>query len=252
MLKRSAWLLLFLCLLLSLVSCAANVAARKRQADASRRLGEVYLAEGNPTAALGEFLTAEKLYKKDARLQSDLGLAYFAKGEFELAISHFKKALDLKPDYVEARNNLGTVYLRLEQWDNAIECFNRASANLLYATPHVALSNLGEAYRGKKDYELSIGFYKKALKADPRFPRAHRGLGLTYIAMEDYEAAISSLEKAVQYAPRFANAYFDLGRAYTGQSATENAISAFKKVVEIAPDTPLADSALAEIRKLQK
>lgn len=252
MLKRSPWLLLFLSLSLCLVSCAADRAERKSQAEASRRLGEAHLAQGNFTGALKELLAAEKLYKKDAFLQNDLGLAYFAKEEFDLAIAHFKKALKLNPDYSEARNNLGTVYLSLEQWDNAIECFNRACANLLYATSHFALSNLGEAYRGKKDYGHSIGFYKKALKANSRFPPAHRGLGLTYMAMEDYEAAISALKKAIEYAPRFAAAYFDLGRAYTGQAATEKAISAFGKVVGLAPDSPLADRALAEIRKLRE
>ena len=152
MLKRSPWLLLFLCLSVCLVSCATDRAERREQAKVFRRLGEAHLAEGNITGALKELLKAEKLYEKDAFLQNDLGLAYFGKEEFDLAIAHFKKALELEPDYSEAQNNLGTVYLRLEQWDDAIENFNRAQANLVYATPHFALSNLGEAYRGKKDY----------------------------------------------------------------------------------------------------
>ena len=241
---------LLVCLLL--VSCAAHLAERKSQAKASRQLGEAYLREGDTTTALRELLKAEALYDKDHFLQNDLGLAYFGKEEFDLAISHFKKAVDLKPDYSDGLNHMGVVYLRLGQWDDAIACFSRALDNLLYAAPHFALSNLGDAYRAKKDYELSIAYFKKALKANPRFPGAHRGLGLTYMAMGDYEAAISSLERAVQYAPRFATAYFNLGRAYAGQSATENAISAFNKVVGLAADTPLADSALAEIRKLQR
>jgi len=234
------------------VSCAPSRAIRKDQAEVSRRLGEAYLAEGNFTSALKALLKAEKLYEKDALLQNDLGLAYFAKEKFDLAIEHFERAVALKQDYSEALNNMGTLYLRLGQLDSAIESFNRAVDNLLYVTPHYALSNLGEAYRGKKDYDRSIGFYKKALKANPGFPTAHRGLGLTYMATGNHEAAISSLEKAVQYGPRFAFAYFDLGRAYAGQYDTEGAVSAFKKVVELAPDTPLADSALAEIRRLQE
>ncbi|MBW2020866.1 MAG: tetratricopeptide repeat protein [Deltaproteobacteria bacterium] len=252
MLKRSPWLLLCLYLSLCLVSCAAHLAERKSKAEASRRLGEGYLGEGNATAALKELLKAEKLYEKDAFLQNDLGLAYFAKKEFDLAIAHFKKALAIKPDYPEALNNMGTVYLRLKQWDDAIECFNRAHANLLYTTPHFALSNLGEAYRGKKDYRRAIVFYKKALEINPRFPEAHRGLGLTYIATGNYKGAVSSLEKAVQYAPYLAPAYYDLGRARARQYDTEKAISAFKKVVELVPETPLAKQALAEIRKLQR
>jgi Tfp pilus assembly protein PilF len=69
--------------------------------------------------------------------------------------------------------------------------------------------------------------------------------------MGNYEAAVAYLEKAVRHAPRFARAYYDLGLAYVGQYDFQRAMSAFKKVVELAPDSPLADGALAEIRKLQ-
>ncbi|NVM21451.1 MAG: tetratricopeptide repeat protein [Desulfobacterales bacterium] len=250
MVKR--YIVFLACLYASLVSfsCGTDSAVRKNKAETSKRLGEGYLAERNIASALAEFLKAEKLYNKDPFLYYDLGLAYFAKGEFELAISHFKKAVALKSDYSEAFNAMGSVYLRLEQWDNAISCFNRAHANLLYATPHFALSNLGEAYRGKKDYPGAINFYRKAIEASPRFPTAYRGLGLAYMAVGNYTAAASCLEKAVRYAPRFAVAYYDLGHAYAGQYDIKKAVSSFQKVAELAPDSPLAETALAEIKKL--
>jgi tetratricopeptide (TPR) repeat protein len=210
------------------------------------------LAEGNSTSALAELLKAEKLYDEDPYLQYDLGLAYFAKEEFELAIAHFNKALELRPDYSEAFNAKGTVYLRLQQWDKAISCLNKARANLLYATPHMALNNLGDAYRGKGHYGRAIGFYEEALQASHRFAKAHDGLGLTYMALGDYEAAVTSLEKAIEYAPNFAHAHYDLGRVYARQHDSKRAVSAFTRVVELVPNSPLADKALAEIRKLQE
>jgi tetratricopeptide (TPR) repeat protein len=142
--------------------------------------------------------------------------------------------------------------LNLKEWDKAINSFNRALDQLLYATPQFALNNLGEAYRGKKDYERSIEYYRKALHADPRYFRAHRGLGVTYMAMGDHDMAISSLKKAVEYAPRFAPTHYDLGRAYVAKYNREKALSAFRKVVELVPDSPLADAASAEISKLQR
>ena len=72
MLKRSYWSLLLLCCAFCLVSCATDEADRQR-AEASRRLGEMYLAEGNPTAALAELLKAEAFYDEDHILQNDLG-----------------------------------------------------------------------------------------------------------------------------------------------------------------------------------
>ena len=250
--RRFVLFLAFLTICLASVSCASNLAVRKDKAEVSRTIGEGYLGEGNVSEALGELLKAEKLYDKDPYLHYALGLAYFAKEEFELAISHFDKAVDLKPDYSEAFNSMGTVYLRLKEWDKAISCFNKARANLLYATSYFALNNLGDAYRGKESYELAIDFYEKALEDNPRFANAHRGLGLTYLDLGDYEAAVRFLEKAVKYAPGFASAQYDLGRAYAGKYDTEKAMAAFKKVVALVPDSPLADSALAEIRKLQE
>jgi type IV pilus assembly protein PilF len=248
--------LFWACLFTSLftVSCATDSAAtRKQKADVYRHLGEGHLRENNPTAALAELLKAEKIYSKDPLLHYDLGLVYFAKEEFDLAIGHFNKAVALKSDgvYSDALNAKGTVYLRLKQWDKAIACFNQALDNLLYATPQLALSNLGEAYREQKDYEQAIDAYDKALQKSPVFPNAYRGLGLVYMDMGNYEAAVTSLEKAVRHAPNFARAYYDLGLAYVGQYDFQRAMSAFKKVVELAPDSPLADGALAEIRKLQ-
>ncbi len=251
MTRRSKFFLPCLIALVFSASCAADLAMHKDQGETSRRIGEGYLGEGNVSAALGELLKAEKLYNKDPFVYYDLGLAYFAKEEFKLAIVHFDKAVALKPDFSEAFNAMGTVYLRLKEWDKAISSFNKALANLLYASPYVALNNLGEAYRAKKDYEHAMDFYNKALKANSRFANAHRGLGLVYLDMDNYEAAAFSLEKAVRYAPGFAPAYYDLGFAYAGQYKMKKAIAAFKKVVALAPDTPLADSALAEINGLR-
>ncbi|MDY6989502.1 MAG: tetratricopeptide repeat protein [Thermodesulfobacteriota bacterium] len=251
-LKPLVRLVLCWCVPLVLCCCATNTARLEEQAKASRQLGEGYLAEGNLTAALSQFLGAEKIYDKDPLLHYDLGLAYFGKDEFDLAISHFKKAVALKPDYSEAFNAMGRVYGQLKQWDTAISCFHQALSNLLYTTPHVALNNLGEAYRGKGDYERAIDFYRQALRKDPRFPNAHRGLGLTYMDMGDDVKALPSLEKALHYAPRSPLTYFDLARVYVRLSETKKAISAFENVVTLAPDTPLADRALAEIRKLRQ
>jgi tetratricopeptide (TPR) repeat protein len=209
------------------------------------------LGEGNVTAALTEFLKAEKLNDKDPFLQYDLGLAYFAKEEFQLAIVHLQKAIGMKPDYSEAVNALGTVYLRMEKWDMAIVNFEKAIANLLYATPFIPPNNLGEAYRGKKDYDRAVAFYKRALEENPRYAYAHRGLGLTSLDMGDPGAAVSALEKAVEYAPDFMAAQYDLGRAYAALYEPQKAIAAFKKVIATQPTSSLADGAREEIRKLQ-
>jgi len=144
---------LSLFLIFCIASCAANVEVRKKQEEASRNLGEAYMQQRDFSSALREFLKAEKIYSKDPLLQNDFGLAYMAKGRLDLAVKHFKKAVKLKPDYAPARNNLGTAYLAKKEWDVAIACFKEIVDDVLYATPHYPLTNLGWAYYNKQEYE---------------------------------------------------------------------------------------------------
>jgi len=243
-------LVLSLFLVFFIASCAANIEVRKKQEEASRNLGEAYMQQRDFSSALREFLKAEKIYSKDPYLQNDLGLAYMAKGRLYLAIKHFKKAVKLKPDYAPARNNLGTAYLAKKEWDVAIVCFKEIVDDVLYATPHYPLTNLGWAYYNKQEYELAEKYYHNALKLEPNFIIALRGLGRTYMAMERSADAVAILEKAVKNYPRSAESYFYLAKAYSLSGEYKKAINAYKKVIDLAPDSAIAREAEKEAEKI--
>ncbi len=233
------------------VACTSNLQVRKQQGEAARNLGEVYFVQENYTEALKEFLKAESLYPDDPFLQNDLGLTYKAKKKPDFAITHFKKALALKPDYASARNNLGTVYLDMGEWDEAIKYFKEVAGNLVYASPHVPLSNLGWAYYNKKAYKNAEKYYLEALEIAPKFINALRGLGLTYMAMGKVPEGIEILESAVKEYPRMALLYFDLATAYTLLHDYESALNAYKKVDELAPKSALAREAGKAVQKIK-
>ncbi len=233
------------------MSCAANQHVKKKQGEAFRNLGEVYLNQGDYTAALKEFLKTESLYPDDPFLHYDLGLAYKAKKELDLAVQHFKKAIKLKPDYAPAQNGLGTVYLDKGEWDVAIAYFKEVAESLVYASPHLPLSNLGWAYYNKKAYEQAEKYYLEALEIAPKFINALRGLGLTYMAMGKVPEGIEILESAVKEYPRMALLSFDLGTAYTLLNDYERALNAYKKVDELAPKSALARQAEKAVQKIK-
>ncbi len=237
-------------MLFLMVSCTANLEIRKKQEEASRELGEAYMVQGNYTLALRELLRAEELYSNDAYLHNDLGLVYMAKKRLDLAINHFNKAIEIKPSYAPARNNLGTVYLVKEDWDEAIKCFKEITGDLLYATPHYPLLNLGLAYYNKKAYQLAEKYYLDALKIEPEFVIALRGLGKTHIAMGRIQDAVETFEKAVKKSPNFPQLYLDMAHAYALSRDYPKALHAYEKVLELAPDTPLAVEAKEEMAKL--
>lgn len=247
--KFEGWLA---CLLLVFVGCAANFEETRKQSEAYRNIGEAYLAQGNATAALQELLRAETLYADDPYLQNDLGLAYLGKNRPELAVQHFQKAISLKPDYAPAINNLGTAYMAMKDYDRAIDAFRQITSDLLYATPHYPLANIGMAYYHKRQYTDAIPYFENALKIDPGFSVAVKGLSRTYAAMGQLQRAMALLEDKVKLRPQAADLWFELGDRYLEQGRVEQAANAYQTVVRLVPGTDMARLAEEKRSRLPK
>ena len=123
---------------------------------------------------------------------------------------------------------------------------------MLYATPYIAMANLGWAYYNKKEYTLSETYYLKALEIEPKFINALRGLGFTYVAMGRIDEAEEILEKAVKDYPKFAPLYDDLAKVYVLSHDFEKALDAYHKVIELAPDSPMANEAEKAAQRLKR
>ena len=232
-------------------ACASNNSDVRKREIAWRDLGKQYYLAGDYTTALKYLLDAEGLYPNDHILQNYLGQVYLAKGKPDLAVKHFKTAIRLKPDYAVAKNNLGVAYLEEEKWDDAIAVFKEVTGDLLYATPHYPLSNIGYAYYRKKNYKESEKFYLDALALESNFPPALRGLGRTYVSMGKGAEAVAALSAATDLYPEFAEAYYDLGEAYVLLKNFPKAKSAFEKVVQLKPNSPEAKDAKRVLVKMQ-
>lgn len=222
----------------------------KKKANAARNLGEAYLSDGNTTAALREFMKAEKLNADDPILQNDLGLVYMAKEKVDLAASHFEKAVRLKPDYSLAKNNLGSAYLVLKQWDKAISVLKEVTGDMLYATPHFPLANLGWAYYNKGDYAQAEKYLKEALNLRADFNVAQMNLGRTYLATGRLHKALTLFEEAAKTNPKNPALLLELGKTYRMMGDYNNAILALRGAIENAEDSELAVEASNELKKI--
>jgi Tfp pilus assembly protein PilF len=238
-------------ILLFAVACATtNDAQRKKQAVATRNLGEAYLMEQNYTLALKEFFKAESLNPDDPYLQNDIGLAFYYKEKYDEAILHYKKALDLKSDYAPAMNNLGNAYMAQQRWDSAAEYYEKALDSVLYATPQLPLSSLGAIYYEKKDYQRSEKYYREALDIQPKLWPALLGIARTYVAMGRVADAITKLEKATRHYPDSVILYYYLAKAYQLAGDNRKAKGAYQRVIQLAPESALADDARAALQQL--
>jgi len=95
-------------------------------------------------------------------------------------------------------------------------------------------------------------YYSEALKLEPNFIIALRGLGQNYMAMERAADAVAMLEKAVKKYPRSAESYFYLAKAYSLSGEYKKAVSAYNKVIELAPDSAIAREAEKEVKQVSK
>lgn len=233
-----------------LFSCSHQTREKLQEAEAIRNLGEAYFKEGKYTPALKELLKALEMNPDDPYTHYTLGLTYMAKEKPGMAVPHFEEAIELKPDYAPAINNLGTAYLALEKWDDAINTFKKLTNDLLYATPHYPLSNIGFAYYKKGEYETARDYYKKALDQEPSFIIAMYGMGRTQIALGNLKDAMVILKKGEALAPLSPEIQFELGKLYTLINDTGKAKEAFQKVIKLSPDTPLAETAKVELESL--
>ncbi len=229
-----------LTLLLSTLILSACVSSTDRsiQANVAQALkteGDIFLSQGQYTAALSRLLEAQKGLSDDPLLYNSLGLAYMGKKRDDLAESAFQKALNLKPGYAEATNNLGAVYLRREKWDLAIATFTGLLDDLLYPTPHYPLSNIGWAYLGKKDFQKAELYFGKALDLFPGFITASHGLSQTYIQAGRIQTALSYLNVVLKRSPESFILHADMAQAYEMNNDNARAIESWKMVRRYAP-----------------
>jgi type IV pilus assembly protein PilF len=242
--------LLLLSILITACATTGVSPEKKRQAEAARNLGEAHLREGNPTMALRELLKAQELNPEDPVLYNDMGLVYMAKEKYDIAIQQFEKALQLNPNYSPAKNNLGSAYLAKKEWDKAIRMLENVTGDMLYATPHFPLANLGWAYYNKGDYAKAEKYLKEALDLNPDFFIARLNLGRTYLATGRLHAARSIFEDLAKETPKNPVLLLEMGRTYRLLGNYNNATLALKGAIEYSEDSDLALEAASELRKI--
>ncbi len=133
-------------------------------------------------------------------------------------------------------NAIGATYLKQKKWDKAIKYFNECADSLVYPTPHFALSNLGWAYLGKKDYKLAKEYFIKALSISPFYTPALNGFTTVSMETNSEHAAIKKLTKALEKFPDSMIINYDLARMYEKIGHNKKAKEFWEQVAKFAPE----------------
>jgi tetratricopeptide (TPR) repeat protein len=96
-----------------------------------------------------------------------------------------------------------------------------------------SLVDLGNEKYNSGQYEAAIGFYDKALQADPTNQFGLYNKALVYYSKKDYRKSISLVKYCIQKNPEYGPAYYLLGDDYKFINQRDSALIFFEKAYEL-------------------
>lgn len=222
----------------------------KQQAIVHYKLGASHLQVNNPTLALKELLIAVSKDPQNSSIQAALAQAYQMKKAYRQAEQHYLKALELSDNDPRFQNNLASLYLDMQEWDKAIAYFDKAASNLLFLSPHVAITGKAYAFFRKGDLDLAQLYYQEAISIAPGYSRAHYLLSELYHERGQDALEKRSLERALELSPEFVEAHYQLGVLLLKEEQVDEAAAQFRIVQELAADNDWGQKAVDMLKAL--
>lgn len=156
----------------------------------------------------------------------------------DAALIKFKKALELNPTWVPALSSMGRIYFRTGRWGELLEMYERELAVTAEGIDAVALMHkMGELCETKLgDDERAKDLYRRAVKMDPTYRPAMRGLARKLREKGEWKGVVEALELEVdclQESSSRATTYYRIGQVYEERLEDESkAIEAYEKALE--------------------
>ena len=220
-----------------------------KSAEALYGLGSAYLQQQEASRARECFQQALQL---DAgypgtvpNTWNNLGILAARSGDVTAAIEDFQQALKIDPDHSIALQNLGNAYRQKKQWPEAEGAFQHALA----LNPEDAESNygLGLVYAQQNDTGRAYSYLQKALAARPVYPEALNNLGVLYLRTQRVEEAKHSFAESIRLAPEYDQSYLNLARVYSIEGDKPKAKAVLLELLKQHPDHVVAKEELKRL-----
>lgn len=163
------------------------------------RLGEVYLAKGDPSAARDVFRQLSETYPHSDRAWAALGLLDARLGNEERAVDELATALGENPLLPEVQLAYGELLLKRGEVETALEAL-RSAANLLHDDPQVN-ARLGQALLAAGQPGPALERLRGAVASGFTRPDVQRALALALV-LEDFHSEADRLLETVAPDPR--------------------------------------------------
>ena len=205
-------------------------------------LGTAHRAAGNVDKAIIAYKQAIKARPYNFAAHEMLAEMYRVIGEYKKSVQIFEGCIQQGFDE-ETLVGFGWSYLPFDE-TKAIDSFTRAMKSNPDFAP--AYKGLGDLYNVRDDPQKMIEIYRNALETSPTTSFLWSGLGEAYLAKEMQQDAIDAYETAVKVNPRDRWAWACLGDAYRQDKQYDKAIDAFWHSIEGNPRDSWPWKGLAE------
>jgi tetratricopeptide (TPR) repeat protein len=133
----------------------------------------------------------------------------------------------------DAYDNRGVGFNGKKQYDLSIPDFKKAVS--LNPRNYQAFNNLGNAYYAQEQYDDAMESYDASLRINPLYAKGHKNRGNTYYAVGLYGRAIEDFNAAIRADSRYANAYYDRSLARRKKGDIAGADADLAKARQINP-----------------
>jgi tetratricopeptide (TPR) repeat protein len=165
---------------------------------------------------------------------NNLGILSAREGKTDEAIGYFQKALAINPEHAVALQNLGNAYRQKKDWNAARKTLEHGLA----LNPEDADANygLGMVYAQLNDTARAYEFLQKALAARPAYPEALNNLGILYLRTGRAEEAKKSFAESIRVVPEFDQAYLNLARVFAIEGDNARARATLEQLLKVHPE----------------
>lgn len=154
------------------------------------------------------------------------------------------------PDNAALYFERGTLLHRIEEDSLALIDYKKAVT--LDSSKSHYYSAIGDLLFEHKDITGSIDWLQKAIKLNPKDPKAHLKIAKMFIFIEDYNQAFNSINTVLRQDVYNPEAYVLKGIAYKHIKDTAKALSSFQTAINALPDYTEAIMQIASIYAARK
>lgn len=230
-----------------------NVAARIYLGDSNRQLG-------NLAAAATAYESAASVNDAKAAALAGLGKVALAQKRFPEAVQRLEEALRLWPTANQLHNSLAIAYRETGENAKAEEQLRRHNPSgfepgipdpLIDEMRELTAGARMQLTRGAKAHaagrpEIAEGYFREAVKSDPRSFEARLNLGAVLANRGELKEAQEHLSAALALDPKSVMGSYSLGMVFDRQGADRLASDHYERAIALDPDHVKAKYFLAE------